>query len=479
MIPLEKRSSKSKGVKKHTRIKAAKKFTTGLAASSLLISGLSQLTGHTYGAFNDKEMVRGQIKMCEIFPSSIESKFEQLIQIIVQYNELTESMPDHKKLSVTEPSITISDGPTLEELAQLKNEISSKKEGYQEDLNDTKKKKEDYETHTQALIEQLKEVNEIITFLLKYKHYDSNCITIDKSTIHTSLNEALSEAEFLSPLIRNSVKGLLHLYPTKENRDLSVPTTSISSEIDIDKEVSNEFGGILEDLTQHQRDLEEAMKHLAKKEKDIKIKEDELEEKAEAEAAKKEAEEKEEAAKEEQSPTDSSSEDSSAKEDAKNEDDAKDEQPSSDKDSKDKGSPEKEEAKEKNDTKEAQTSSNKDSKDSPTKEDAKDKQSPSDSDSEEPPKKDVKDEEDKKEDKENKEKHPSGNSVNDDSKPPEDEPEKKKPAKDKKDKEPNNEKIDSEPEPKPEKKKSDDNSKDKTGASDSNSDASKSNSTDE
>ncbi|MEC3882807.1 hypothetical protein VKA52_03580 [Halobacillus sp. HZG1] len=325
-----------------------------MAISSLLLSGLAQVTGQTYSSFNNREVLSGQVKMCEIFPSSIESKFEELVQVIKDLNEKAKSIPAHKKSTVPKISVTIPNDPTLEELNQFGSEITTKIETYQNDLSNTKKMKNDYETHIKDLLETLEDMNEITAFLLKYRHYDNNCITIDRKSIHNSLNTSLHNAEFLPPLVKSYVKGLLYLYPAKGSNDVRMQEASATSALKLDREVSKEFEEILEDLNLQEHDLEEAIRELENIEELVLNKEKELKDKTEAEAAEKKEKDTEkplnkETSKDEESSSEDTPEDPSEN-DKKNseetneetEDQRKEESPSENKEKEGSDSPQKE-----------------------------------------------------------------------------------------------------------------------------------------
>ena len=137
--------------------------------------------------------------MCEVFPSTIQGSFENLIQ---HYQRLTEVSYPFLTYEQEEYSFQKIEAPakdaTPSELSQLADEILVQIDTY---AKKAKKLSEQHANYTEKMTlvhEQLKEINMTLIQLKNYQKFDSKCTTFDQTMIQKELKEKLKENKLLN-----------------------------------------------------------------------------------------------------------------------------------------------------------------------------------------------------------------------------------------------------------------------------------------
>ncbi|MBA2174906.1 hypothetical protein H0266_08375 [Halobacillus locisalis] len=217
---MEKRSTRCNRDKKAQQkeaIKVAKSLTTGLAMCSLLITGTAQATGQTYSTFGDVERVNAQVSMCPVFPSTIEKKFSDLISHIEALLQIEKKIRKLPSMSITTHSPTLPENPSIDELEQLSKEIETAERSYQSQATQLKANQKEFQNLGKQIKKELQEIRTIVQDLKSYRHYDPNCLEVDKHQILLLFKEKITEAWSLHPWIIAECNDIADQYRTNSS----------------------------------------------------------------------------------------------------------------------------------------------------------------------------------------------------------------------------------------------------------------------
>lgn len=283
---MEKRSKRIRSQQKKKRKKPSHSLPAVLAVSSLLISGLSQVSGETYASFNDKEGLSGQIKACEVFPKHIESQFDELITKIVELSSLSKDFYHYENKDFNFSHKVVATGDSIEELEQLAASYSTKIEKYESKKSSIQFQKRDFLQKKALIFEKVSEIYQLAREMAIYSQYDSNCTTIDKTIIHKKLTEELNDCLLLTNLTRNSINRLLNLFPSENGHPKMKQMKSNPSDIktNLQKDLNTTIDDVLENLDKASSDVDQEIKRLTKYEKDMRKKADEKKQKLKEES---------------------------------------------------------------------------------------------------------------------------------------------------------------------------------------------------
>ncbi|UOQ44537.1 hypothetical protein MUN89_00645 [Halobacillus salinarum] len=252
---------------------------------------MSHVTGSTYGAFNDIESVNGHIKMCEVFPSAIEGKFEELIRHLDQLTEIVNSITPYEKKKYNFQDFNKPEHYSQDQLDKLAGEIDIQTKTYHKEITTMHHKHDYYLEKKKKILEELDKICEILNQLKQYKNYDSKCTAINKSAITYELNKKLNECGILTLTFRYAVIHLLNEFPSKNGKHIkgfaaksAVPS---SQDFNIDQAVDDYFD---EFLTNLKTDEEQVNTELTKLEQ-LKTEVEKVSKQKQAEAEKQKAEE--------------------------------------------------------------------------------------------------------------------------------------------------------------------------------------------
>ena len=227
-----------------------KSIASGVAVSSLFVLSLAQVTGETYGAFSDSEEASDTINACEVFPSTLEKLFNDLIERTSQLTKMEKNV-FMKELNPL----------TFEEVKFSKEADSEAMKSMAENLNETIKSyeknkeqgKEDYIELEQLWKDIQTELNEISLLLQEIqfnKLYDPNCLEIDNDLLFKQIEDELSAADLIDEKVKKDLIVMFREYKkmkdTAPNTALELsPMMQLSSDHLLSEVKKQEFNDLL------------------------------------------------------------------------------------------------------------------------------------------------------------------------------------------------------------------------------------------
>ncbi|TFD97088.1 SipW-dependent-type signal peptide-containing protein [Jeotgalibacillus sp. R-1-5s-1] len=161
------------------------KIKLASVAPALLILGMGQITGDTYGAFSDSEAAQTGINACEVFPDRIEQVMDELM---IRMNTLESDrghMMANGPAAVSPFSFSMPSGADSASLKSMAAQLSQTINNLIEESRLTTGRRQSVQQHWESIQREHQKVMELLEYLQMNKFYHPGCLVIeDKQKIH-------------------------------------------------------------------------------------------------------------------------------------------------------------------------------------------------------------------------------------------------------------------------------------------------------
>ncbi|TFE04016.1 hypothetical protein [Jeotgalibacillus salarius] len=216
-------------LKKQKQMASVRKLQAGMAVSSLLLLGMGQVAGGTYGAFTDAEDYRDQLKACEVFPATIEKMLEELRADLTELSALDREVFSVKLANHSIKIKEVPSGADSEKISSIAASLDGDINDLQTKISQTQEQLGNVEDVWARVDQGLTDLAVLVNEIQFNKYYHPNCLEIDHAGLLNGVTNEVNKLSLLDTHMKNSIGQLIKEYRQMKNlSDHAVPELSPS-----------------------------------------------------------------------------------------------------------------------------------------------------------------------------------------------------------------------------------------------------------
>ncbi|MFZ0477089.1 MAG: hypothetical protein WAM18_16610, partial [Halobacillus sp.] len=151
------------------------------------------------------ETVSTEVATCEVFPITIEGKFEEIIKALDRLSQLIHSVSSYNESSIDLEKPTKPDELTSEALEQYIKKSDDQIKEYEKEMDELEKTRTQYEKKQSKVLKEVNKINELAQQIVEFKSYDPECTLIDSKNMKNEVNDIFEKTPELPKEIQRSL----------------------------------------------------------------------------------------------------------------------------------------------------------------------------------------------------------------------------------------------------------------------------------